>query len=504
MASREQLMQQLRSAHEAGDTETARNIASQVRAMDAQTAEAPQQETSGIEQGLNGVNEGIASILGFPVDITTSALNLGASGINALAGTEIPPIENPIGGSETFERLFRDTNVITDAEPQTTGQRFARSIGQEVGAMAIPGGAAASRTRSIGRALGLEGASALGAGVGAQAATEAFPDSQAAEFVGGLMGGLTPIGVSRAARPSPRAPSMEELRDRQSAAYERVDNAGATVSPASRDQLIDNLRSRVQGENIDDLLHPRAARMSERLDQMSEAPTVSEVERWRRLIGRDVAGASDAGERAMGVAMKDELDSYLRGLTDADMSGADASRVLSDLQEGRDLTGRIARAEMLEGDTGAVTRAERRAATSGTGGNEVNAIRQNIRAILDSPTKRRGYSEEEIRQMERIVNGTAVTNNLRRASALAPSKNGLSSMLGIGAGGAAAASGNPLFLAPSLAGEVSKRLGERITSGQVSRLSELIRNGAPLNAKTLEDYERAAAIGLMSSSLAAQ
>ena len=48
------------------------------------------QQTGMVGQTMSGVNEGIAGILGAPVDLMTGAINMGKQGVNALAGTYVP------------------------------------------------------------------------------------------------------------------------------------------------------------------------------------------------------------------------------------------------------------------------------------------------------------------------------------------------------------------------------------------------------------------------------
>ncbi|AEI95590.1 hypothetical protein [Roseobacter litoralis] len=80
---------------------------------------------------MSDVNEGIALTLGAPVDLMTGALNIGMRGINAIARTELPQIESPVGGSDTMRSFLAST--ISEAGPQNGPQRYARRIGQEVG-----------------------------------------------------------------------------------------------------------------------------------------------------------------------------------------------------------------------------------------------------------------------------------------------------------------------------------------------------------------------------------
>ncbi len=51
-------------------------------------------QDSYVGQGMSGVNEGIASTLGAPVDLLTAGLNLIPQGINAAANTDLPTIQS--------------------------------------------------------------------------------------------------------------------------------------------------------------------------------------------------------------------------------------------------------------------------------------------------------------------------------------------------------------------------------------------------------------------------
>ena len=59
--------------------------------------------------------------------------------------------------------------------------------------MAIPAAATAHKARGLMSYMGLEGASAVGAGVGTQLAEDLFPDSPLAQMLAGTVGGFGPI-----------------------------------------------------------------------------------------------------------------------------------------------------------------------------------------------------------------------------------------------------------------------------------------------------------------------
>jgi hypothetical protein len=196
--------------------------------------------------------------------------------------------------------------------------------------------------------------------------------------------------------------------------------------------------------------------------------------------------------------MKQEITDYLDNLKPDDVTGSDPEAAVSALREGRDMTRRIKKSEQI---AEALMKGERRAATSGTGGNEVNAIRQNIRAILDSPKKRAGYTPDEIEAMEKIARGSAATNTMRMVGRMSPSTGLMSQMAAGGMAVGAGATSNPLFLAPAFAGMVAKSGAEHLTKNSVKELQELIRNGAPLAKKTFSDSQRSAIVALLASKL---
>jgi subtilisin family serine protease len=85
-----------------------------------------------------GANEAIASTVGAPVDAMTWALNQGAHGINALAGTTLPDIANPVGGSDSIKALMG----VAGADPRNVGansgiDRIARGTGSGIVSMSL-------------------------------------------------------------------------------------------------------------------------------------------------------------------------------------------------------------------------------------------------------------------------------------------------------------------------------------------------------------------------------
>ena len=481
MASYDQLMEGARRADAAGDEAGARRFLELARG--ARAAPAPEQpRTNIVEQIGTGTSEGIADTLGMPVDLMTKGINFGARRLG------LPEIQKPVGGSESI-RAFLDP-VMSDVEPQTAAQRIGRRVGDDLGGGAVV--APVAGISSLG-ALGLNAASDAASGL-AGGVTSEVTDNPIANVVASLLGAGGVVAGSRAARSGPKAPSMEKLRRDQGAAYADVEASPTRLTPQATGNLAAAVDARMQSENMDPYLHPRAARTTVRIGELDQ-PTIYEVEQRRRLAGRDVAGSSEASERELGVAMKSEIDAFLGGLRPQDLQGGSADEAVEALKRGRDMTQRIKKAEAIDEAT---YKAVNRAATSGTGGNEINAIRQNVRSILDNPKARRGYSRDEVTAMEEIVRGTPTINAARMLGRFSPTSGMLSASLGGGLGAGAISTGSVLMAAPPAIGFVAKAIGEKLTRGQIDNLSEIIRNGGVAPAgKAMSDGEKAVIRAMM-------
>lgn len=201
MADVARMMDALRQADAAGNTEDAQKLSDMIRAA---KAGAPYEIGKAAVQGASGFNEGLAEFLGMPVDI----VNAGLSYVDV--GTD-----EPVGGSESLKKLLTSMGTVAPAEEQYSG---IRRVGKEVGAtvpmitgvgaiarpLQLAGRTSTEVLPNIGRAL-IEPAiqkplrtatgeviAATGAGTGAAVAEKYAPDSPMAEIAGQLVGGVTP------------------------------------------------------------------------------------------------------------------------------------------------------------------------------------------------------------------------------------------------------------------------------------------------------------------------
>lgn len=201
------------------------------RASDAsQSLKGPvpqRQETFGESypgQALSGVNEGIANLLGAPVDLATHAVNLGIGGANAAFGTDLQPVRSPIGGSEMFNDLMSPAISAPTDDP---GKQAVRRVAQEVGAAAIPVMGTVGRVARPLQAIAGETAMALGSGAGAAAAEQIAPDNPWAEMLGQVGGALGVSGASRAAK---RAITPFDVSPERAAASDALRREGVELT----------------------------------------------------------------------------------------------------------------------------------------------------------------------------------------------------------------------------------------------------------------------------------
>jgi hypothetical protein len=404
-----------------------------------------------------GTQTGIANTLGFPVDAVTGGLNA-LGGITGGWG----PIEDPFLGSGTFETMLRPFNENIPA-PATMAERYTRRFGEDAGASAVmaPLGASTAITKGVlPQFLAAEGASAVGSSVAGQTAQEVAPDSPWANIVASLIGGgLAGGGTVKAMGDGGEAATIRRGIDEQKAiagdAYGAVRADNRIIPQDSVDNMALGISGRMDAEKINPRLQPGSTAILDAILQDSSGPMrIEDIENLRRMTTQNLPVTATPADRRLSTIMTDEITQYLDNLDDPT---ADA------LKEGRAAWRRGSAASAVEDAT---DKATRRAARTGTGGNEINAIRQNLSGLIENPRKARSFTPAELAMMDEVVRGTTGQNALRGLSRFAPSSGGLSSMLGIGG-----AMASPTIALPIMAvTEGAKALGERSTRNSIAAL----------------------------------
>ena len=199
-----------------------------------------------------------------------------------------------------------------------------------------------------------------------------------------------------------RTPSAEELRQAGKRGYEAFRESGLEIDA----QSVKNLASKIESELIDDgiidELAPSTYAILRKLQNPPEGGVATAANLHAATKGFRKAGDSKRhpAESPGSARALEELESFIeRPPAGSVLAGspAAASKLLKTANRN------YAAGKRSERLTEAVIKAERRAKSNNSGRNVDNAIRQNLRSVIDSPKKSRGYSPEEIEALERVV-----------------------------------------------------------------------------------------------------
>lgn len=298
---------------------------------------------------------------------------------------------------------------------------------------------------------------------------------KADEAVGLAMSAARP-GAPRAPRAAP--PTVPELRQAADTAYNAGRASGLEVDPRSPAGLADVIRQNLEAQGRNEDVAPRTLRALDRLrTPVGPNSTINDIDGVRRVLNnlaQDTVVSNRTESAAANQAVR-AIDRYLENIPAYHVRAGDATRTAELFREGRGNTAAARRSERI---TDALESADLRAASANSGMNIDNATRQRVRAILDNPRSRRGYSEEELAQMERVVRGSMTGNTMRVGGNLLGGGGGLGAAV-VGGGGALATA-NPLLLGLPLAGAGMRLAGAASTRRQARLLDEMVRNRSPV------------------------
>lgn len=362
-------------------------------------------------QGLSGANEGLASVLGAPADITAAALNLIPKGINAVANTSIPMLPDPIGGGEWWKARLHDLGSIQGVSDDPSKQ-FVRRVGESVGAAAIPAGFAGS--------LGKAGAgllSGLGGGLGAATAQQVSPNNPLAEILGEVVGGgLTGTGILKATQRSAQqgiraaVPTVPQLRDQASELYRAAESRGVVAGPGETQDLADNFRKALTDEGrisptgrISEV-YPKAKEAAQLIDDYAgQTMNPTQMQTVRQVVG-DALSSPEKAERRLGSILTDVFDQW-------------ANPMAPELSQARNVASRYLTAEQL----GKARELAGARASQFTGSGFENALRTEYRGLDRAAIKgNERFTGDVTDAIEKVARGTPMSNAMRGLGRMAP------------------------------------------------------------------------------------
>lgn len=435
-------------------------------------------------QGTSGFNEGLANLLGTPVDLANAGIGLGIQGVNALFGTDYQPSAEPLGGSAGLKRSMMDMGAI-HPETDQAGKQSLRAGGRVVGQNVLPlaGQAAGAANPLLTAAVG--GASTLGGATGAAAAEYIAPDNPYAAVAGELIGSaaagipagmLAQRGAQRTAEKA--VPTIDELKQQASALYDQAEVNGIVADSRQTKALSDRINKIAADEA---LISPTGrvsaeyATAGEAMNLLSDYADVPMTPKQMQVVRETLADAAfktQGKEQRIASKMLREFDDFVTPLA-------------PELNEARKVSQRYLQAGQLE------QAKELAGARAGqfTGSGFENALRTEYRALDRKLVKgqQRGYSPELTQAVEDVARGTTGSNLARGVGKFAPTgvvstmgSAGLPFMVGNAFGGPVA--GSAAAAGISGAGMAGRKIATNMGLRNAEIAELLARNGVPIRA----------------------
>lgn len=438
------------------------------------------------ELGARYMLEGFSTPIAIVGDAANGVANLGISGINAVAGTNIPKFESY--GQYTKRALDKVLPNPETPQERVVGDmsRFVSAAGGSAGAAKVGEMAGTRMLAPMGENMGAQ-ALAAEAGGGAYGVTGEHTDNPWIKAAAGLIGGVGGAGIAAAgerllpsaAGPRPVIPTTQQIREASNVAYQDAADAGAIIRPEAMQRVNGDFTRWLANFGYDPGLQPHVGLLLNRLQQAGQDNITAEGIDIIRKLAVNVARDGNNSERVVAGELIGRLDDMMDNLGAADVVQGDGPGAAAAFTQARDLWRTYRKSELIDN---LVVRAEDQALSTNSGGNIQNTIRQKLRSILDNPKQRRLFTQEEQDAIRQIVRGTPTQNALRIIGRLAPSSNSwLGPILGgMGAGGYA--TGGPMGAAIAIgiptAGAAAKSAATGLTQRSVNQLSEMVRSTA--------------------------
>lgn len=416
-------------------------------------APAPAEDKSGFANAIDAFGRGVADMGTF-----SFADEIGA-GARYLGG-KVLPWQPEVTYDQALKEVRGDDQAVADAHP------VASVAGSVTGALGLPMAGARTMAGAAGQSALMAGAYGFGSGEGGleNRAENALVSGLVGAALGAAGHKVADTVITRAARKA--IPDEQAVRAAGNAAYDAAEQAGVVFTPRAAETLRGNVTARLADMGYDPALQPGAAAVVRRLEELQgQNVTLKGLDTLRKVANNGYVPGNASNNRAISLII-DEIDNLVSNPAADDILAGNAQAGADALATARDMWSRQAKADRV---SGAVSAAELRAGSTGSGGNVDNATRQNLRRILEKP---RGFSQAEQDALRTAVMGSRTQNALRLAGKLSPSGNGLMAALGIGG-----TMVNPAIGALSLGGMAAKTAADAMTQKNVQRLAETLLSG---------------------------
>jgi hypothetical protein len=268
----------------------------------------------------------------------------------------------------------------------------------------------------------------------------------------------------------PNIPTPDAIRAAKGAAYQEAESAGVVFTPNLFQRVRSEIEPKLAQMGYDPALQPNIAAVIRRIEDAGQASnTLPGAEIVRRVAGGAYAPGNKSSNDMMR-AIINAIDDAVANPRAGEVLMGNAAKGGAALTEAR----KNASIEFKLGDINKqLEKAQTQAGSTWSGGNIENATRQKLRAILDNPSRSRGFTPDERAALQQAVMGSGAGHNLARTvGKLSPQGSGLMTALGIGG-----AVTNPALVAAPIAGAAAKKVSERLTDANVRKLLDIVAAG---------------------------
>lgn len=450
----------------------------------------------GLRQGKNGdldtyraasfrTNQGVR-----PAGATDALISGATAGFaDEVSAAGRAPIDMALRGEGYDEAYQHNLAAERDRLDQyRKANPIASTAAEVVGGLAMPvGKAGAIRT-------GLTTGALYGVGNSEGDLTQRASDGAVGGVVSGALGGaISGIGRAIAGKAPSAAPSIQELKNEAKRGYQSAAVRELEVAPQSVANAATGIRAHLDAEGFDEIIGTKAHGILKRLENVPAGSTVSglNLHSIQKTLGK-AAGSIDPQEKAAASMALRELNDFLENIPAGSVLRGSADDFVSTMREAN---ANYARAMQAGNIDKKIITAETRAAAANSGMNVANTIRQRMADVKLNPKQSRGMHPDDIAAAGQIAEGTTAGNLIRKVGNMAGGGGGMGTLVAgaIGSGAAYAGDTNPIAgLALPALGMAMRGVGNRMTLNQAQKLSEAIRNRAPLASATTKFEEKVA------------
>lgn len=473
-----------------------------------------------LDQGLQGAT------FNFGKDITARLGALGAYGVQATTDLPTESQDPTIAGYNlgAVGRGINSLQALTNEATQGTGikglegnkerldnelhQRPVLSIGSNIAGALLTGGASAttkgggaiadslSSGEILGQDLELAGRIAKGAAAGATAGgisgfgagsgiEDRLQGGVGSAETGAALGAAAPVVGAVAnevastvgnatkgvvARGEDALDSAyQTIRDRSSAAYDKMRQVGATFTPQKTQNIMDELKNAfVKDGIVNGRLHDKTISV---LKDMQDAAAngdfgLEHLDQWRQLFGEVAGDFNDKINSRKASILINKIDDIVEKVSPKDLQNG-STEAVDALKTGR---AEYSKARKFEQVSDIIQKSD----------GDANYLKRQLRSLYDNPKKTRGFTEEErgaLQQASKLSSGEAILKLLGKFGFDAGNSrigSGVASAVG---GAAAYGAVGPAGLAVPVVGTAARYGQKLVARGKAEKLLQTIESG---------------------------